>query len=44
MVFTTEVEFEDRDLHHQGATTAHGREEAGDPNLQDTQTTMMMMK
>jgi hypothetical protein len=32
IVFGIEAEVKDRDLHHQGTTTSHGREEARDPN------------
>jgi hypothetical protein len=44
IVLDTGAEVKDHDLHHQGATTAHGREEAEDPNPRDTHTTTTTMK
>jgi hypothetical protein len=44
IVLGTKAEVEDHDLHHQDATTTHGREKAEDPNPRDTHTTMTMMK
>jgi hypothetical protein len=44
IVLGTGIEVEDRDLDHQGATTAHGREEAEDPNPRDMHTIMTTMK
>jgi hypothetical protein len=44
IVLGTKAEVNVHDLLHQGTTTAHGREEAEDPNPQDTHTTTTMMK
>jgi hypothetical protein len=44
IVLGIEPEVEDHDLHHQGTTTARGREEPGDPNPQNMHTIMTTMK
>jgi hypothetical protein len=38
------AEVDDLDPQHRGIATAHGMEEARDPNPQDRHTTMKMMK
>jgi hypothetical protein len=44
IVLGIEEKVDVQDLHHQGITIAHGREEAEDPSHQDMHATTKMMK
>jgi hypothetical protein len=44
IVLGKEAKVDIQDLRHKGITTAHSREEAGDPNHQDTHTITKTMK